>query len=489
MFRRNRSVAVGKIQITSAFMREQIAFQRLTERDLGLVKTWADVCLATMPQLVTIFYQHISANHHTMAIIKEHTTVERQKPLVIKYLETLFTGVIDDGYIQRRIAVGRAHDNIDLDSNWYVAMYEVIRSQLLTAVELKATASDFKDFQAALRRLLSLDIALVMTALTDSRRDRLEESSRAQAQQAQEASDFLMGMSAALQSLANYDLSARFTSDCGDDYQPIKQAFNQAVENLDRTLNTVSRTTKQVHLIVQNVNSGGNTLATTATEQAGALEEISATLRSLSSLSTGNSEASESASQIAQAAQKRADDGQAGMTTLSEAIEGIKTAADQTARIVKTIDEIAFQTNLLALNAAVEAARAGDAGKGFAVVADEVRSLALRSAEAARTTAGLISDTVSSANRGVELNVEVTALLDQVIEEVRKINGVLVSILAASREQAGGIVELDKTVGHLNISTQQNAATAEESSASSSELQQHVGELQRVIGPFTLSKG
>ncbi|MBL4636224.1 MAG: hypothetical protein JKY56_20355, partial [Kofleriaceae bacterium] len=201
-------------------MREQIAFQGLTERDLGVVLTWADVCLSAMPQLVVTFYQHISTNHYTQGIIYKHTTVEKQKPLIIKYLETLFTGVIDDGYIQRRIIVGRVHDNIDLDSNWYVAMYEVIRSQLLTAVELKATTSDFKEFQAALRRLLSLDTALVMTALTDSRRDRLEEASRSQAQQAQEASDFLAGMSAALQSLANYDLSARLTGHCGDDYIP-----------------------------------------------------------------------------------------------------------------------------------------------------------------------------------------------------------------------------------------------------------------------------
>ncbi|MBL4634247.1 MAG: hypothetical protein JKY56_10255, partial [Kofleriaceae bacterium] len=482
-------LSVGKIQVTSALVREQLAFQGLTERDLGVILTWADVCLGAMPELVVTFYKHITTNHNTLGIINKHTTVEKQKPLIIKYLKTLFKGLIDDAYVQQRVIVGRVHDNIDLDSNWYVAMYEVIRSQLLAAVRPEATASDYQEFQSALGRLLSVDISLVMTALTDSRRGRLKEASRAQEQQAREASDFLEGMSAALQSLANYDLSTRFTGDCGDDFMPIKQAFNQAVENLDRTLITVSAASKQVYLIAQNVNVGGDTLATTATEQAGALEEISATLRSLASLSTSNSEASESASKIAQTAQKRADDGQAGMTTLSEAIEGIKTAADQTAKIVKTIDEIAFQTNLLALNAAVEAARAGDAGKGFAVVADEVRSLALRSAEAARTTAGLISDTVTSANRGVELNVEVTGLLDQVIEEVRKINEVLVSILSASRDQAGGIVELDKTVGHLNISTQQNAATAEESSASSSELQQHVGELQRVISPFTLSKG
>ena len=101
---------------------------------------------------------------------------------------------------------------------------------------------------------------------------------------------------------------------------------------------------------------------------------------------------------------------------MSTAIEKIKDGADQTARIIKTIDEIAFQTNLLALNAAVEAARAGEAGKGFAVVAEEVRSLAQRSAEAARSTAELISESQENAANGVVVSTEVSEVLSRIIE-------------------------------------------------------------------------
>ena len=173
----------------------------------------------------------------------------------------------------------------------------------------------------------------------------------------------------------------------------------------------------------------------------------------------------------------------------NEAVDKIKNSSDETAKIVKTIDEIAFQTNLLALNAAVEAARAGEAGKGFAVVAEEVRNLAQRSAEAAKITADLISESVDNAESGVSLNQEVLGNLEEINSQVQKVSEVMGEIATASDQQSQGIEQINSGVEQLNSVTQQNAANAEESSSVAEELSSQVAEMQSLVARFQLSEG
>ncbi len=211
-------------------------------------------------------------------------------------------------------------------------------------------------------------------------------------------------------------------------------------------------------------------LAEGASEQASSLEETSSSLEEMSSMTKQNADNANVANGTAQEASRMAEQGVASMKRMQEAIERIKNSAAETAKIIKTIDEIAFQTNLLALNAAVEAARAGEAGKGFAVVAEEVRNLARRSAEAAKTTADLIEGSQKNADAGVQVTAEVAHNLAGIKENAGKVATRIAEIAAASKEQSQGIEQVTAAVTEMDKVVQQNAANAEESASAAEQL-------------------
>ena len=290
-----------------------------------------------------------------------------------------------------------------------------------------------------------------------------------------------------LDKLAGRDLSARVQGDYQGDHARIKNSLNTAIQNLDESLNQVGGATGQVTSAAGQISSGSQSLAEGASQQASSLEEISSSLEEMSSMTRQNADNSNQAKTLAQTARESADQGTQAMERMTQTIGKIKTSSDETAKIISTIDEIAFQTNLLALNAAVEAARAGEAGKGFAVVAEEVRNLAQRSAEAAKSTADLIEESVSNSESGVKVTEEVAGILEEIAEGSRKVNDLVVEIAAASTEQTQGIEQVNSAVAQLDKVTQQNAANAEESASASEELNGQASELQSMVGQFTLS--
>ena len=292
-----------------------------------------------------------------------------------------------------------------------------------------------------------------------------------------------------LELVANRDLRARMMGDYKGDHARIKDALNTAAQNLDTGLNQVSSASGQVNAAATEISSGSQSLAEGSSEQASSLEQVSASLEEVSSMTKQNSANSDEARAMTESARSSTSRGVDSMNRLSEAMNKIKGSADETAKIINTIDEIAFQTNLLALNAAVEAARAGEAGKGFAVVAEEVRNLAMRSAEAAKNTAEMIQESVVNAEGGVSLNKEVIEHLQEIDKEVEKVASVMAEIATSSGQQTTAIDQISTGVSQMNQVTQQNAANAEESAAASEELSAQAAELKALVNAFSLSGG
>lgn len=292
--------------------------------------------------------------------------------------------------------------------------------------------------------------------------------------------------SQALEKVARRDLTARMQGEYRGDYAKMKQALDTAISNLADGLHQVAATSKHVAEASGEISSGSQNLTVGGSEQSAALQEVSQRLDDILKVIQRNSVFAQEASSLSKEARESAGKGVESMRRLSEAIDRIKASADETAKIVKTIDEIAFQTNLLSLNAAVEAARAGDTGKGFAVVAGEVRNLAMRSATAAKNTAQMLEESARNALDGVTINREVLTNLEEINEHVNKVSHVMLEITATSEEQTSGAQHITSAVGRASTVTQQNAAAAQQSAASAQELSAQATAMQKLVQTFQL---
>jgi len=255
----------------------------------------------------------------------------------------------------------------------------------------------------------------------------------------------------------------------------ITKPINRAVEDLSEGATQVTSASEQIA-------STSQLLAEGASAQASSVEETSSSLEEMSSMTKQNAQNAGEANSLMQETNqvvKRAND---SMVDLNTAMQEITTSSEESSKIIKTIDEIAFQTNLLALNAAVEAARAGEAGAGFAIVADEVRNLAMRAAEAAKNTSDLIEGTVKRVANGSGIVKRTSKEFIDVTTNSAKVGELVAEIAAASNEQAQGIDQLNNAVADIDRIVQQNAGNAEESASASEQMKAQAEKLKGIVG-------
>ena len=260
--------------------------------------------------------------------------------------------------------------------------------------------------------------------------------------------------------------------------RPISQAIKGLVEG-----------SVQVAAASAQISTASQALAEGASEQASSIEESSSSLEEMASMTRQNADNAKQADGLMKKASKEAGLAKEAMAELIASMGEISKASEDTSKIIKTIDEIAFQTNLLALNAAVEAARAGEAGAGFAVVANEVRTLALRATDAAKNTAGLIDVTVKRVKEGVARVNKTNEAFAQVADGTLKGGQLVAEIAAASGEQAQGITQINRAVTEMDKVVQQTASSAEESASASEELTSQAEQMKGYVDDLALLIG
>ena len=291
---------------------------------------------------------------------------------------------------------------------------------------------------------------------------------------------------ACLSEMAEGNLDISVKGNYNGDHAKIKDSLNKTIDSINAILAQVSYSADQVNSGSRQVSDASQSLSQSATEAASSIEEISATMQEINSQTRQNAENAEQASKLSFETRGLAEGGNKKMSVMKKAMAEINDASNTVAKIIKTIDEIAFQTNLLALNAAVEAARAGKHGRGFTVVAEEVRNLSRKSAEAARVTAEMIKNSIQKAEFGNKVAEDTARSLEAIVSGTAKVTDLIGEISASANEQERSVNQINLGLTQIDQVTQQNTSTAEESAAASQELLSQSAELKNMLLKFRL---
>ncbi len=291
-------------------------------------------------------------------------------------------------------------------------------------------------------------------------------------------------LAASLAKVANRDLTVRIADDFAGGFQQIKTDFNVAIARLEEAMARVVDRTDAILSSSREISTASADLSRRNEQQASTLAETATALGEITATVGKTAKGTKQTREVVAQSRREAETSGEVARQAVDAIVKIEKSSKEIGQTVGVIDEIAFQTNLLALNAGVEAARAGDAGRGFAVVASEVRALAQRSADAARQIKSLIATSNEEVGNGVKLVEETGRSLDRIVAGVSEIGALVGDIAVSAQEQATGLQQVNTAVNEMDQVTQQNAAMAEQATASSQSLLRETEQLLELVGQF-----
>lgn len=273
------------------------------------------------------------------------------------------------------------------------------------------------------------------------------------------------------------------------DRDVLGQAIVRLLSENNMTLSNVKEASAQITVGSEQVANASQALAQGSTEQASAIEQVTASMDEVTQRTKANATEAGEANVLVHNIKDMATSGNDQMRSMIQAMDDINASSETISKIIKTIDDIAFQTNILALNAAVEAARAGVHGKGFAVVAEEVRNLAAKSAAAASETAEMIDDTIHKVGNGAKIAQDTAKSLDEIVNSIDEIVGLIGNITASSNDQATAISQIDQAISQVSTVVQTNAATSQQCAAASEELSNQAVTLKNLMARYQLASG
>ncbi|MCH5201057.1 MAG: methyl-accepting chemotaxis protein [Oscillospiraceae bacterium] len=272
------------------------------------------------------------------------------------------------------------------------------------------------------------------------------------------------------------------------DFASLINAICKINSDISEALYKIELAAEQVSVGSQQVSGGSQELSQGAAEQASSIDELASTINDISDKTHENLEDCRKAKLSVSETTDLMRDADNQMQSMTNAMSRIDRSSEEITMIIKAIEDIAFQTNILALNASVEAARAGEAGKGFAVVADEVRNLASKSQEAVKNTSSLIGESREAVQEGIRITEETAATIERVVEASESVNSIVSKVADSSEAQTSSIRQITEGINQISSVVQNNSATAEESAATSGELNEQAQQLKTLVSHFNLKQ-